>query len=71
MTTFKIYQDGKLTKTFENQDSDFPALKYIQNNQGQSFDWATTHGGWTLTYIDESGQELNYKTDKPHIIKNL
>ena len=68
MTTYKIYQDNKLIKTFENEESDFKPLKYIQNNQGQSFDWATKWGGWTLTYIDENGQELNYKTDKLHTI---
>lgn len=67
MTTYNIYQDGKLIKTFKDEENDFKPLRYIQANQGQSFDWATTWGGWTLTYFDENGTELNYKTDKPHI----
>lgn len=52
-TTFKIYQGDVLQKVFENQESDFPALKWIQSHQGQSLNWALKNGGWKVEMIDD------------------
>lgn len=53
MKTYIIYQDNKEVKKFENQNSDFPALKYIQSHQGQSLNWALKYGGWKVEEIDQ------------------
>tara|TARA_R110000782_G_C14586988_1_gene389308 strand:+ start:406 stop:594 length:189 start_codon:yes stop_codon:yes gene_type:complete len=53
MKTYIIYQDNKEIKRFENQNSDFPTLKYIQSHQGQSLNWALKNGGWKVEEIDE------------------
>ena len=53
MKTYIIYNDNKEVKKFENQNSDFPALKYIQNHQGQSLNWALKYGGWKVEEIDQ------------------
>jgi hypothetical protein len=53
MKTYIIYNDNKEVKKFENQNSDFPTLKYIQSHQGQSLNWALKYGGWKVKEIDQ------------------
>ena len=53
MKTYIIYNDNKEVKKFENQNSDFPVLKYIQSHQGQSLNWALKYGGWKVEEIDQ------------------
>jgi len=56
MKTYIIYSENKEVKRFENQTSDFTTLKYIQNHQGQSLNWALKYGGWKVEEIDEETQ---------------
>ena len=53
MTTYIIYNDKKEVRRFENQESDFPTLKYIQSHQSQSLNYALRYGGWDVEEIDE------------------
>ena len=56
MITINIYHDNKLEKTFENQENDFNAFKWMLNHQGQSIDWAIKYEGWKVEVIDEKGR---------------
>lgn len=58
--TLIVKQDGKTLATFTEQPNDFKGLKYIQNHQGQSFQWATTYGGWSLEMINEQTKESEF-----------
>jgi len=62
MKTYIIYNDNKEVKRFENQNSDFPTLKYIQSHQGQSLNWALKHGGWKVEEIDEETKTSTFWT---------
>lgn len=64
MYTYIIYQDNKEVKRFENQESDFPTLKYIQSHQSQSLDYALKWGGWNVEEINEDTKESIFWRDK-------
>ena len=51
--TYKIYQDNKLIKEFNNQKSDFCVLKFMLDNQGNSMDYAFKYGGYSATVTDQ------------------
>lgn len=62
MLKVEISQDGEVKKTFENQETDFCALRWLLNNQGQSTDWAIKYGGWAVKITDnETGEVSNWK----------
>ena len=58
MYTYKIYQDEKLVKEFNNQSSDSNVFGWLLRNQGQSVSWALKHGGWRVDVINEETNEL-------------
>lgn len=58
--TFKIYQNGKLKKEFNEQESDQKAFAYLLRSQGQSTDWALRFGGWKVEQINEQTEESEF-----------
>jgi len=58
MCNIEISQDGVIKKTFENVENDFPAFRWLLNNQGQSTDYALKYGGWAVEITDTQTGEV-------------
>ena len=62
--TYYIYQDKKLIKQFDNQDTDVNVFGWMLRNQGQSIHWALKYGGWHIEYGNGDGSIYNYADNK-------
>lgn len=60
MTTYKIYQDGKLMQEFNHQENDWEPFKWLLRNQCQSTDYALRWGGWKVEEVDEETNKSTY-----------
>lgn len=60
MITINIYKDNKVVKTFENEYSDFCALKWLLNHQSNSTDWALKYEGYKVEIIDQETKEIEF-----------
>lgn len=56
-----IYQDGKLIKSIEGEDSSNKAFAALLRLQGQSTDYALKFGGWKVIEHFNDGTEENWK----------
>jgi hypothetical protein len=67
MNTIVIYKDDNEVKRFENEETDFCALRWLLNNQGQSTDYAIRYGGYKVEIIDNKTGLSEFW--KPYTIK--
>lgn len=47
------------------------AFEYVLKHQGQSFDYATRYGGWTVVTIDQDGKAHCAVCDSPHPVPGM
>lgn len=59
--TINIYKDGKLIKTFADQQDDIKAFGWLLREQGQSVDYALRYGGYKVETIDSEGNTECWK----------
>jgi len=60
LATYIVKRDGIELKRFENESSDFAALKYIQRIQSNSFHWAKQYEGYQVEVINNATGEISY-----------
>ena len=60
MITVNIYKDNQILKTFEHENSDFCALKWLLNHQSNSCSHAIKYEGYKVELIDEETNEKEY-----------
>ena len=51
--TFKVFREGEIKKTLENQDSDLNLLGFMLRSQSQSMSWAVKYEGWKIYSISD------------------
>lgn len=63
MSNYFIFQDGKLMKTFNDQESDTKVFGWMLGNQGCSVSRALSVEGWHIEELDQkTGVVTNYRT---------
>ena len=60
--TYNIYQDNKLLKTFENEQTDAKMFGYMLRIQSNSINHAIKYEGYKVEIIDQ-------QTGEKHILK--
>ena len=59
-----ITKDGVKVASFENQNSDFCAFRYMLAHQSQSIHWAVRYEGWDAIITDKkTGNVSRYSDD--------
>ena len=58
--TYIVLRDGVELKRFENEYTEFTALKYVQRIQSNSFDWAKKYEGYKVQVISNKTGEVTY-----------
>jgi hypothetical protein len=59
--TYRIYQDNKIRKEFENQLTDYNVFSWMLRNQHNSVHYALKYGGWKIEVTNEqTGETKKY-----------